>query len=145
MVGERSRKPWTGDEPVGFDPSTFRQILPRWIRHWRAKRFAKSCAFQQTRVSSTLTSTTKCVGGRAANATACRAVLPLRSQHRWFESIPAHQVLWPADGNWADLQSSNLCASEFESPAGHQTVLCEERRRRTSMCARSPKGRRRLI
>ena len=76
MVGERSRKPWTGDEPVGFDPSTFRQTFPRWIRHWCAKRFAKSCAFQQTRVSSNLTSTAKCVGGRAANATACRAVLP---------------------------------------------------------------------
>jgi hypothetical protein len=76
MVGDRSRKPWTGDEPVGFDPSTFRQTFPRWIRHWCAKRFAKSCAFQQTRVSSNLTSTAKCVGGRAANATACRAVLP---------------------------------------------------------------------
>ena len=50
--------------------------LPWWIRHWCAKRFAKSCAFQQTRVSSNLTSTAKCVGGRAANATACRAVLP---------------------------------------------------------------------
>ena len=23
-----SRKPWTGDEPVGFDPSTFRQTFP---------------------------------------------------------------------------------------------------------------------
>jgi len=28
MVGERSRKPWTGDEPVGFDPSAFRQTFP---------------------------------------------------------------------------------------------------------------------
>jgi hypothetical protein len=145
MVGERSRKPWTGDEPVGFDPSTFRQILKWWIRHWCAKRFAKSCAFQQTRVSSNLTSTAKCVGGRAANATACSAVLPCGANTGGSSPSRRTKFLWPADGNWADLQSSNLCASEFESPAGHQTVLCGQRQRRTRMCARSPKGRRGLI
>lgn len=121
MAGERSRKPWTGDEPVGFDPSTFRQTLPWWIRHWCAKRFAKSCAFQQTRVSSNLTSTAKCVGGRAANATACRAVLPCGANTGGSSPSRRAKFLWPADGNWADLQSSNLCASEFESPACHET------------------------
>lgn len=114
MVGERSRKPWTGDEPVGFDPSTFRQTLPWWIRHWCAKRFAKSRAFQQTRVSSNLTSTAKCVGGRAANATACRAVLPCGANTGGSSPSRRTKFLWPADGNWADLQSSNLWASEFE-------------------------------
>ena len=29
MAGERSRKPWTGNEPVGFDPSTFLHIFRR--------------------------------------------------------------------------------------------------------------------